>query len=872
MTKNILYDKIYTMNNYLKRKTKFYLISILFAMLSFCFAFAFIMPLNVKAENKAISSSNFLPQSDLENIELSGANAVYCDKNITATVERSYIFTLYYNGEKIVINDDISTLNEILDVKLFNDTSLFFSANARLYSYNLQTRTYEKVQLGTSTDEPVSYFDFNQNYLVTTYQATCKVFAISNGLFSSVSSTGISISDGSNVAINENNDLFIVGSEGIYKTQASLPAVQTPANTLSSDTPSNLIASEDYIYYVAVDSSTGNKIIRKLSLSDKSTTDFTTNPNDEEYQLGNIVAPKKIAFIGENLLVLEDDSIQEFKVDNNQLIFTGFAIAKGKTAYNRVLSNASKIEKVNQTVAVLDSYKLTIFTNNNKDDKYARENYKSYLLSSLSIDEITPSSFALGNGNALLFYNDNAANKFVALLDFSKEQFSLSNKIQLNLGVNVIDVCYQSGNYYMLFDYGQAPQNVYKSVFDNGELSFNKIDNNTSTTEFTMLSVDVYSNIYLANDTTIAKLENSDTYTQANIVATFNNIKRLQTDLLGNLFVLADGKVICVNNHAEYSIDNVKSFALDYVHNHVYFIKNDSEIIYLTTEMDNVSIADLSVPTDYTLTNPSGVSVANENLEFYTAKNNANAYVVKTEDGNFIFEELTDYTGEYVKVCTVEYMNSPKFLVLANQDDIVLLELDNAQSVEKQKVTDTIQTAFVSTDVHAYYLPIININSDFAFTNNDKIRLPKTTQISISHMITFLDCDYYYATFNLNDIEYSAYIPCDYTVELLNKDFSWDSYKIETIKKTSVYSDSDMQTKTANLKEGTKVRVIERGSKVSKIAYKLDDGSYQVGYIYTNKIIDEPSIAIRNILIVIAVAACICGTLTYFILRKKKSV
>ncbi len=865
MTKTILYVRIYIMNIYLKRKTKFYLITVLFILLSLCFAFGFYKPILTKADSKAVSASPFLPQSDLESLSLSNTTAVYCDKSVTAIVENSYIFTLYNNGEKFIINDNIDTLNQILDVKLFNNSSLFFSANARLYCFDLQTRTYSKVQLGNSLDEPVSYFDFNQNYLVTTYQETCKIFQISNNTFTSVSSTGIKIADGSNATINENNELFLVGNSGVYKTLASLPAIQTIDNTLISVTPSTLIANNDHVYYIL------NNKIYGISLTDGKSTEFSTLPIDSNYQLGNIVAPKKISFINNNILVLQDNSVQEFKIEEDRLVFTGFAIAKHQTAYNRVLSNASKIEKTNDTIAVLDEFKLTVFTNAITDNRYARENYKNYLISSLTIDGISPSSFALGNKNALMFYNDNDVNKFISLLDFSKNENFLSDKIYLPTYTNLKDVCYQSGNYYILCDNGTSPQHVYKSSFIDGNLSFVKIDSNDSTTEFSMISVDVYGNIFLANNNSIAKLTKQDSYTQIQQVASFDNIQKLQTDLLGNLFVLSNGKIICVNNNAEYSIDNIKNFALDFVDNGVYYIKSDSEIIYSTSDLDNVSIADLIVPETYSLTNPDGVFKANDNLNFFTVPNGANAYVVKTQGDKFIFEQLTTYLGEYVKICSVDYMSTQKFYVLANQNDLVLVDVECAEAVQKQKITDIAKIVFVATDVHAYFFPIININADFAFNNIDKIRLQKTTQLNVSHKINFLDCDYYYAEFTFNDNVYSAYIPCSYTVEILNEDFKWDSYRIEIIKATSVFEKDDMQTKIISLKENTQVRLIEKGDSISKIAFKLDDGTYQIGFIYTNKIIDKANIAIRNILIILAVAACVCGTLTYFLLRKRKS-
>ena len=79
-----------------------------------------------------------------------------------------------------------------------------------------------------------------------------------------------------------------------------------------------------------------------------------------------------------------------------------------------------------------------------------------------------------------------------------------------------------------------------------------------------------------------------------------------------------------------------------------------------------------------------------------------------------------------------------------------------------------------------------------------------------------------------------------------------------------------MQEKIFSLKENTLVKIIEKGDKVCKIAYK-DGESYKIGYIYTDKIIDQPSNAIRNVIIILAVFTCIFSTSLYFILRKKKS-
>ena len=70
------------------------------------------------------------------------------------------------------------------------------------------------------------------------------------------------------------------------------------------------------------------------------------------------------------------------------------------------------------------------------------------------------------------------------------------------------------------------------------------------------------------------------------------------------------------------------------------------------------------------------------------------------------------------------------------------------------------------------------------------------------------------------------------------------------------------------LTDGTSVRVLENNDGVIKVAVK-DGDEWIVGYLKASAIKNEPQRAIRNILIVLAVVACVCGTSTYFILRRK---
>jgi len=320
-------------------------------------------------------------------------------------------------------------------------------------------------------------------------------------------------------------------------------------------------------------------------------------------------------------------------------------------------------------------------------------------------------------------------------------------------------------------------------------------------------------------------------------------------------------------------------FAFDFVNSDAFMIYNGSEFIYQTTALDNVSITDLVVPDDFNLSsNPNSPNIADENLQFFRATEGANVYVIKDKNlekgQNFEFDGLSSYTGEFVKICTITYNGEPKFYALAyqdliSQDCIVLLDISQAQDTNKQ-IDEIDKTVYIATDVNCYFLPIITPTDRFALNKNQVlVRLSKTTPISVKKKLSFLDNDYYYAEFLLAETTYIGYIPCDFTVDVLTDEFEWEQFSIETVKNTWVYKQSDMQEKAFELKKDSTIRLIEKGDKVCKIAYK-NGNEWEIRYIYTSKIIDQPALAIRNVLIILAVVACLCGTTTYFLLRNKK--
>ena len=73
------------------------------------------------------------------------------------------------------------------------------------------------ISLNGNQDETVSYFDFNDGFVVTAYQDSCNLYKIDEN-FKKINVGSILIADGTNVAINNLNQLFIIANGGIYKT------------------------------------------------------------------------------------------------------------------------------------------------------------------------------------------------------------------------------------------------------------------------------------------------------------------------------------------------------------------------------------------------------------------------------------------------------------------------------------------------------------------------------------------------------------------------------------------------------------------------------------------------------------------------------
>ena len=567
------------------------------------------------------------------------------------------------------------------------------------------------------------------------------------------------------------------------------------------------------------------------------------------------------------------NAVQEFKVTATDsgsgycLYFTGFASASGKTAYNRISTTASDIEKYGDATAVLDGEKLTVYSPVSAD-KYARENFKNFFAKDFG-DEM-PQAFALGNGTAILSFGHDTSSGKLALLNLKDN--SVSEKITVFTGNIIRDVCYQSGYYYVLANNGALTQ-VYK--VDETDFTFNNAIFSPSLSA-THIAVDVFGNAYLANSVTgeIIKCERAADFA-ASTIATVSGITKLSTDLGGKLYILANGELSVytagsispVNLTHLTDGDTVKAFAMNFDKKGVNFIYGAKEYICEASALNNYALSDASVSdTEYVICAKTTDILS---LQSVTVTDGANVYDVSRNSPNFVFNGLISPESEYAYICDVTFDSALTLSALAGKNGIVL--------VNKSELTFTTPTqnaaptkAFVTTDVCIYYFPIITDN-DYAYAlfDGSTVRLEKSAEIQTLAKITFLNQDFYFAKATVSGIEYAGYIPVSFTVEVLSEDFAWGSYSIERVNKTTLYAEKERITEIMQLAKGQQIRLLSTENGVCKVAVKLDDGSFIEGYISVGAIQDEPNRAVRNILIILAVTASVCGTMTYFVLRKK---
>ena len=888
MTKLILYAKIIFMNIIRNGKIKFVLILILVSTLCFCGIEIFSMRsayADVQAE-----TSLFLPKTEMEYKELVSPIAAYSDDTVTAYIENNSNdvkrITIYNGNVVSTLSYSDANFSDLAanptGIKRLNDSTLLYSGSGRIYKINLNNPN-EWNEITLKPNIGATRFDLNGKFLVSAHATNMALYLLNDACTEATTLTSKTIKEDYPTAINGKGQVFYVNNSGIQKILIEDGnTVTAPTQIATNVFPSHLIANDDYLFYLEY-----NEIYR-LSVNGGEPERLYVK-GDKKHDLGNLKIASGISFKGENLLVtdIELNAIQEFKIVGNELIFTGFAIASGKTAYNRIGATASNVERYGDIVAVLDNHKFTVINASENFDAYNSNCFSSYFKEDFG--GVMPSGFALGKDKALFFVNDNSTTTSpdtLLLLDLTKpvclDQTENRNPITVNTALpfsTIRDVCYQSGIYYVLS--ADANASTVFSASENDLTKMKEVKNvSFPNSQCDGVIVDVYQNIYISNSNTQVltsyKRSNENgqiNYTASANIATPEKIKKFATDLSGTIYGLAKNKLVYYDSLSQEwqevsssFLNNASSFAMNFDKKEVYVIEDGKETIRKTTNLKNLAIDALSVSkNDYKTTD------GNADLsKFKTYKPNdyVNVYSINVNgDDTLKFNQLIEDRNEYAYVCTIE-QQSISFYVMVGQNETVLVDSSLLQDVTPTADSNVPQKAFLITDVHGYYYPIITAKGEYVITTPDALRLEKHSEIIPEAKFTFLEKEFYYASVTVNGNFHKVYIPTDFTVEVLSKDFVFDTHTVKKLASTTLYKNADLTEEVQSIADGTLVKVLSETNGILYIALE-DNGGYILGYVRASTIINDSNLAIRNILIVLAVTACVCGTTTYFILRKK---
>ncbi len=830
------------------------IILIIFLTLALAVSALGLISVNKVKANTTPQTQLVLPNNNLEYQNLTSPVDAYSDDEVTAILQDGKLI-YYINGKYEIIESD--KLIQAKQVKKLDSQTLLLSSGAIIKRVNLNTKELPTLELN-DTDVGGTFFDFNSKYLVTTAGTTAKTYTFDGSNLASNIITNIAID--SPIAINANDEIFYIKDNNLQKQKVGLNSSATQLKQVSS---SSIIANNEYVYYLL------GADIYKISVNGGDSV-LLTKPNSE-YDLGKIVNPVSISFKGENLLITGDNAVQEFSVkEDNSLEFTGFAIAKNKTAYNRISNSVKEIEREKDTLATLDNDYFTLTTVAETFNSYDTSNFnKNIKADSLKKNDIFPDSFALGETSALFLYDSNNG-EYKNGLTYLSSFDSQINGVEIVNAKNFTDIVYQSGKYYVLAHKNDNSSQIFVSEELN-ELSFSLFAEATNLSA-SQMEIDVFGNVYLYKSGKIYAL-NKSTKTASIISEGTINVRKLQADLGGNLFALDDNNAIHayvnkawqtpISFASNITANKINSFALDFDRQEVFMTYSGEELIVKTNALNNVSIDNLKA-TSFVTTS----SNALDDLKTYTAEAGANVYSVSKTDTGFKFNNLVDNITDYAFITEIEN-NGTKLFALAGQESLILISSSQVKETTPQKQTEVPQTAFITTSVSGYYFPLITENSDYALLDGQTVRLSKEQAIYPKHKITFLQKDYYFAEFTMGENTYMGYVPVDYTIEILSQDFKWNNYALKKVNATTVYLEKEMTNSIKELAKDTEIRLISIENGVAQILFSTENG-YANGYISAKAIQNGAKTAIRNILIILAVVTSACGTATFFLLRKKK--
>lgn len=774
-----------------------------------------------------------------------------------------------------------------VDAVALDESMVFFTENKNLYAYSSSTEQYVKVsdvknpsqikkfsgdkfilndeyrlflgQVGdgdvqlTDLSIPAGYIDVSEKYLVNRVVTDIKIYPrLSDGSIGDLSETKIKCNDLTPIAINDAGLLFYITGKDLHCCDLTTNNDFLLSAQVSAGENTALIADEEYVYFTGGGS---NKIYR-IPI-DGGRQDELKNNGD--FDLDTLSEPSSISFNGDNLLVTDKQKgfIAEYAINGDKLSFTGYAVSKGNSAFNRISSTVKDVVRDGDEIAVLDVDKLSIIKHDKNFNYKDRNCYTNYTAEAVG----TPAMMSYGNGKVLLGYRDGSV--------------SLRDATNASEGANAVgvsgvlkDLGYFYGDYYALTDDGDKTVlfvNRGGETDASGAAVFSPVVTLIGAHGKTF-TVDLDKNAYVLSETAI--YVNSQELTANNVGATM-----LSTDLNRNLFVASgqtiyyydvDGKTFKTSATFD---SNVSGFYMGFDKTSVYATFVGEEFLYVINGIGNAAID--SAETQSSLTDRSNAVLPVE-LKGATVDGDCVCFYVTADEG-LTFNSITSCEGQYVTICKVVshgVNGDVSFYALADRFGIILVNADYLTKYNIE-VFDVATKAVVTTGVNVYALPIISKQDLFAMTDaSGVIRLDKGTKLTTLQKITAVDREFYYCTFKYGDATLAAYVPTSFTTDKLTEEYVTQTYTYEKINPTDVFLDKDLTDKIYTITEAVNVKIYQKADKVALISAEID-GQTIYGYVDASSVVDEPNKAIRNILIALVAITCACGTTTYFLLRKK---
>ena len=788
-TKGNLYDRISYMDRIFRKKLNL-VIGLLFAFItSLCLFFAINTNKTANAQNQ--NAISLLPSSDIEYYEFNDnvpKKTFFWDNNMAVILENTqthaYNILFYLEGKGYTLYDmlDGKTPNQI---KKLSDNLIAVVLNNVLYSIDVNDLT-KSPQILESNSGPVSgsYFDLNKNHLVTVTGNDVYLYNLDNlTITDGQKLTDVSAEELTPICINETDELFYTDESSTSLKRINLTTKESSDLLSLTSEKLKFVANANYLFY------TNGVNFYRIDLNTLEEKRLITPTTD--FELGGISGANDICFKGNNLVVTDSNipAIQEFCVNGENLEFTGFAVASGKTAYNRIGKSAKEIDLSVNSLAVLDDVKLTVIKD--KDgDRFDKNNFVNLFLTDSILQGLSPYMMALGSENLIL-----ADTSKVAIIDYNACPIANLFTYTFEGGNNIINLTYQSGIYYVTkikdgTGNSLAVYKIYKDAesYNVEELFFTNEDESLFNAN-SKTAVDVDGNVFITSEPDNAVYKFTKTQDGYNVEKLENvsesGVKKISTDLGGTLFMLREDSIDYYYSQTLYTLPQdfsgklAKSFAMNYQEKAVYFIYTSGESIGKTESLPNVSAKNIVVPNEFKITD----STANLNkLEIYSPKDTANLYKVEKIGNSLIYQGLfIDRITNFIKICdltitefdTVNNIEiNSKLSVLTGKDSnngSVYLLCKDKDLEQITATSDCEKTLYVTTGVNLYYLPIITEDGRFCLTNDDGtvIRLGKKSPITVIKKVDSLQATFYLIKATINEKEVYGYIPLSFTVETL---------------------------------------------------------------------------------------------------------